>query len=750
MDQHEKQNTYYDDFEVDGLTARFAILTDEEDAPPPGGEPAFPRGGGGEEPPLPPAAEEAPALGPAETLFSGWEELFPPREEPAEPAADGQSADIPPQETDHLFHGGGLLSREGDVRPSAEETAPHSRAETSAPREPVGQERRRKAPASGASPEPSGQPEGEGHSAVSVADVVASTVDAVLDQRKGDQRRFAQQRQRAQKEQEKIHRSNSGRAVDEEDFSGPEPSLAEATVRQKRLFLRLKKRAIAATVLAALSWVPYIIQYFRPELPFAPYLPYAGAALLAALCVVGAPVFVAGFGRRQVNCFTLASVGAVAALLDALIPIAGRGDLPSMAGISAAGVALALWGECWRSGALREGFRLVALGQPAYMVDLTEHGAVKERGKAETFYSRAMKEDSATRWQRLLLPVVLTGSLVFALLSSVGRGAGGQFLWCWSTLLSAGTALSLPFAYSLPYYRLAKRMNKSGSALAGFYGARQLSYSKELLVCDQDLYPPGSIRLAGVKIISEDRVKVAAYAGSLAAAFDCGWTPLLTAYMQNERAHPVHLEHFHVHEEGGISASIKGETAILGVAGLLRRMSVRLPKSLERKDALYLSVDGELVAIFALRYEPQDGVGWALHAMRRNGITPLFTTRDPNLTSKSLKAAFGTDGGGLFLDLNERLNLSQLRGESAVRPNALLYREGLAPYMEAVAGSKRLCRAVRWGGAIALFGSVCGTLLAYYLIFMNRFAALHPLQLLVFLALWTVPVLVLAWNADRL
>ena len=102
------------------------------------------------------------------------------------------------------------------------------------------------------------------------------------------------------------------------------------------------------------------------------------------------------------------------------------------------------------------------------------------------------------------------------------------------------------------------------------------------------------------------------------------------------------------------------------------------------------------------------------------------------------------------MDLNERLNLAPLRQESSIRPNALLYREGLAPYMEAVAGSKRLCRAVRWGNAITLFGSVCGTLLAYYLLFMDRTAALNPLQLLLFLTLWAIPVLVLAWNGDKL
>ena len=107
-------------------------------------------------------------------------------------------------------------------------------------------------------------------------------------------------------------------------------------------------------------------------------------------------------------------------------------------------------------------------------------------------------------------------------------------------------------------------------------------------------------------------------------------------------------------------------------------------------------------------------------------------------------------GGSLLLELNERLNLSLLRSGGDARPNALLYREGLVPYFEAVVGSKRLCLAVESGSAITLFGSIAGTLLGFYLTFMGSFHMLNPLQLLVFSALWFLPVLLLARNVDRI
>ena len=786
--REKEQHPSYDELDLGEFTAHFGVLSaDDEDflTPPveeekssPAEPPAAPEEDSASleelwdhaEHTAPPAEpeEEEPAFVPPQEIFDPpaeepvkstsayWEES----EAPAEPGHDffsheetEESEEPEEDEEDYDDDTPRLLDRVAAFFARRMPPSPEELEESHPPKAEESQETTSHSPEIPHPAAPASSASAEGP--ISVATVVASTVDAVMEERKDDQRRYQEQRKKTQKEQEKIHRSNSDRAMDTVDLSGEEPSLVEATVRQKRLQKRLRKNAVAATVLALLSWVPALVEAFGVVIPYYSTMPLVrsvtSAVLLGAVCIAGFPVFVAGFTRRRLNCFTLVSVGAVVTLADTatMTVMADRWNAAPFSAISAAAVAFALWGECWKVGALREGFRLVALGQPAYVVDLTTNGAVKQHGSSVTFYNRTVREDVAARWQHLLLPVVFVGSLVFALLASVGQGKGQNFLWCWSAILTAGSALALPFVYSLPYLRIAKRMGISGSAVAGFYGAQQLSYSKEILVTDQDLFPPGTIRLGTPKIISEDRRKAASYAGSLAIAYDCGWSRLFSSYMVNERGRREHLEHFHIHDEGGVSASIYGETTILGTAPLLRRMSVRLPKSLERKNALYLSIDGELVAIYPLDYKPADSVGWALHAMHRNGITPLFITRDPNLTLRGIKSFFGTDGGGLMLDLNERLNLSAEKAED-LRPNALLYREGLAPYMEAVAGSKRLCRAVRWGNTITLLGSVAGTLLSFYLMFVDRISLLTPGQLMLFLLLWTLPVFLLAWNTDHL
>ena len=599
----------------------------------------------------------------------------------------------------------------------------------------------------------------EGAEAVAMEAVVASTVDSVLAEKRDEARSYRKQLRKNQHQQEKLHRSNSDRAADTVDFSAAEPSLAEATVRQKRRFRRLKKTASIVTAIALAAWIPTVLSAFGVEIPYysqdGRISAAVGTVLQTAACGVGWGVFYLALShlmKGRVTCHLMVALCNIVTLLDtATAPfLAGRLSAASLGGISMAALALDLWGECWHAGALKEGFRLVALGRPAYVADLTESGAVKRSGSAEGFYNRTVREDEAVGWQSLLLPVILVASLVFGILASYGQGHGADFLWCWSAILTAGTALSLPFTYSLPYCRLAKRLGKSGCAVAGFYGARQLGYSRELLVGDADLFPAGTMRMAGMKLIAEDRRKVAAYAGSLARVYGGTWPGLFEPFMQAEGATQQRMEEFHVHKEGGVSAVIRGETVILGIANLIRKMSVRLPKSLEWKDGLFLAIDGELVAIFGVVYEPADSVSWALGAMRRNRLTPLLATRDPNLQPKFLREHFGSDGGSILLDLDERLTLTDGRSRPPLRPNALLYREGLAPFLEAVAGSRRLCRAVTAANLITLFACVLGTLLAFYLMFVGRASMLTPLQLLLFLGLWMVPVLLLAWNTDRI
>ena len=186
----------------------------------------------------------------------------------------------------------------------------------------------------------------------------------------------------------------------------------------------------------------------------------------------------------------------------------------------------------------------------------------------------------------------------------------------------------------------------------------------------------------------------------------------------------------------------------MGTASFMRKMDVRLPGNINLKTGIFLAVDGDLIAVYAVKYLPADNVDYALKLMRRSHILPILAARDPNVTPALLKRKFSKNLRVEYPELVTRVALSEAEQDRGL-PRALLFREGLLPYAEAVAGSGRLCLCVRRATLLAILGSLAGTLLSFYLVFVAAYSLLTPLALQAFLLLWTLPVLLMADRSGR-
>ena len=182
----------------------------------------------------------------------------------------------------------------------------------------------------------------------------------------------------------------------------------------------------------------------------------------------------------------------------------------------------------------------------------------------------------------------------------------------------------------------------------------------------------------------------------------------------------------------------------MGSAYFMKKRHVALPHDLKLQTGLFLSVDGVLTAVFAVKYQPSRNAEWALRAMRRCHITPVLAVRSSNVTPGLIKRKFGVDAKVVYPDVSTRLALAQLAAQQGETPNVIVCREGLLPLAESVVGSRRMVRAVRTATVLSYIGALCGVLLAYYLTSVGNFAVLTPLAMVVFLLLWLLPTLLIA------
>lgn len=450
----------------------------------------------------------------------------------------------------------------------------------------------------------------------------------------------------------------------------------------------------------------------------------------------------------------------IVVLLDALtLPALSGGDIQRQPLCAAA--AMTLWWTAWGNVQKQRGQRLAcrtaAAASEPYRVTRDEgkwNGRdtyAKWSGKSVGFGSQIQASDGAERIFARFTPVILCASVLFTLIATLGRNRPQDILWALGAILTAASPLSAAICFGLPWRRLSLRLSKSGAALAGWEGVVNTTGGSNLLLGDADLFPPGSVSLNGVKVFGDVSVdKVVAVTATVIRDSGSGLDKVFHDLLRSQGTTYRKGEKLIAYEAGGVSEMIRDELVLVGSAPFMILMEVPLPPGLNVKNAVFCAIDGELQGIFALNYHLNPAVPYALDSLIHNKITPVLCTRDFNLIPSMLRQRFKLPVDKLeFPPVERRRELSAPDQEHSDALAAILCREGVGPYAEAVVGARRLRTAVRLSAVLACLASTVGALLGFYLTFLAAYASLTTMNLLVFLLAWLVPAPLIAGWVDR-
>ena len=526
----------------------------------------------------------------------------------------------------------------------------------------------------------------------------------------------------------------------------------------------LKAQAVRARFALLLALLAALCSVELPPLPW--------NALAGELAALGLEVF-------QLRCWVLTALLALTALLCYEILAAGakqfftlrpRGEsvllfallftladgltaprMPGRAGfmpfsaVTALGLALALDGEHRRRRADRMAAKAASQVKTPYVVSIhptlwsSKPTYTKSSGSSLGFGSQLQLEDGGHAAYRVAAPLLLLGAMLCALMASAGQKAPERVLWAASACFTAAASWPALLAFALPYQKLTQRLNRVGAVLAGWPGAARCGQGG-VIVSDGDLFPTGSVTVAQVKVFgSVPTEKAVGYTASMLRAMACGLTRPFHNLLRAQGAMYRDVSGLEWHE-GGASGVIRGKEVLVGTAAYMHLMEIPLPAGHNIKNAVFCAIGGQLSGMFLLQYAMDGGVNPSLSALMAAGLSPVLASRDPNLIPALLEQKFKLPVDKMeFPPVGRRLELSdpELSGDGALV--ALLAREGLGPYCDAVVGGRRLRLAVRLGLAFALAGSVLGLCLTFYLTSVGAYASLTPANFLVFMAAWLVP-----------
>ncbi len=486
----------------------------------------------------------------------------------------------------------------------------------------------------------------------------------------------------------------------------------------------------------------------------------SGVSLALLLTVMLAALDILAAGIRQLfdlrpGAEALASLAALMSCADAVMVMMGYGQYLPYCAVGGASMTCALWGEQLGCRARGRTMRMAAMSKApaAVTAEQTDKGSkyiCRSLRPVDGITRRCEQPDFCQTVYATAAPILLGVSLLLAVGASV-NGQGSYFLHTLSALLSVSASFTAFLSFPLPYSLTAKKLQPSGAAIIGFPGCADIGKSRRVVLTDNDLFPPGTMKLSGINILEGALVdKVISCTGSLLAASGSGVAGLFMELITRRGYAAVRADEFRCHEGGGLSARVNGEQVLVGTAGFMNLMGIRLPRNMVVRNAVCTAISGELVGVFTLEYTPVSSVQDALVTLLQGRTQPVFAIRDFNITPLMIRQLFRmpTDNFN-FPTFRDRYRIAASAAGVNSPVAAVLSRPGMGPMVDAAEAGRKLYGVCRIGTVISLVGTAIGMVTMFLLFRSGSFDTATAGNVLSYMFLWALPVWLLAFGQTR-
>lgn len=246
------------------------------------------------------------------------------------------------------------------------------------------------------------------------------------------------------------------------------------------------------------------------------------------------------------------------------------------------------------------------------------------------------------------IPCAVVLSALVGVLSMVIAGDVWNLFYTFTATLCI-TLPAAPLALSLPLYRECKRQLAAGNMMCGYAAAERFGDLHGVALDISDMYLDDSIALHGIRPFGAARIdEVITDAAAVAIRSDGPLCGLFLRIIEGKTEILPPVENLVFEQDMGFSGWVGGRRVLVGNRKLLENHGIHTPSAdYERKykkdgrELVYLSVAGELSAMFVISYMTDPAISDALHSMENAGVSLLIRSRDPNITEDSICAGFG-------------------------------------------------------------------------------------------------------------
>lgn len=454
--------------------------------------------------------------------------------------------------------------------------------------------------------------------------------------------------------------------------------------------------------------------------------------------------------KGEVGAETLVVISNLITVVTSCVSIIINGDgmgAPFCA-VSAFSTAFSLWGEYRQFAAMSLSLKTaVASANPQvlsgqYVNELDASLIRKYYAAPRGFYNNLVEADVSESAYTMFAPLLLIVAVLLSAVSAVGKHA--NFIYSLSAAASACASFSAMSAFSVPFSKIAKRLRRSGAAVAGWGGADDIYYADGVRLTDGDIFPGGAQVSGPTALENVKPDKILRYSASLMIASNSGLSKGFEELIEKQGIAMVGVENFTCYE-GGYAAVIRGERVVCGSAACMALLGIKIPQSVNSKNAIFTAINDTLVGTFTVTYKPLKTVQTSLLALLSSRVKLFFAVRDFNITPLMVQQKLQIPVDEIdYLPTVDAYKMTNDAEDEIPHVAAVIARNTPGVYAETVTAAKSLRNIATINTVISIASAIVGMIIVFLVAWRGDGAMMKPSNLMEYMLAVEIAVILLS------
>ncbi len=388
------------------------------------------------------------------------------------------------------------------------------------------------------------------------------------------------------------------------------------------------------------------------------------------------------------------------------------------------------------------------------LTDFPVLAAMKKTDMISDFMKTSYSPDLSDRFCKTFTPIILLASFVIGIIGGAAAYAdfGKSALFVGITSFVACLCLcscySAMLIVNLPMQKASKKYSALQGAVIGFESVDEFAETNSVMVDATELFPSGSVSLMNIKIFSDTRIDEAIIqAASLACCSDSITKNMFYEIIAGKTSILSTVESYIYEDSMGLCGWIDNKRVLLGNKKLMENHSIDgLPSPEKEKEytsggryvPVYLSISGELSAIFVINLVPVPEIYHAVRELYRKDVKIILRSVDSAVTVERMAKMFHVSPAMLkILPFREHSEFEKATHYVPKQSAALACSGRFAAFASLILSTKRIRSTVSAGIAVQALSILLGILLSALLVLFKAYDDLSVAMILIYNLIFT-------------